>query len=379
MSEQLEYINEWLASPKIPSLVKVQVKGLIDNKLIHLGKLKESIEVCTYASQPERALPFAMAMQFLDSNSTSAYDTYVMAKKRNRPINVNWSPARWKEEHDKLSRLETFEKLAESNKVYDVSFFEMKLSARWPGYIIRNSRRLAMEGLRQRHCVAMYDERCASNTTCIVVVFLDKQRWTVELLRNRSDSITLVQAATRMNKQASQEIKNKLHQILGIQQPAAHKFISDEDENSKLVALRILETMRRNNIAALSCCFDGSGDSGQVDDATYKMIGSNSFKRKPELDVTVPVRTTVTEYSQEEGRYIKRTEMQETKLLTAFENLVEQVLDETGVNWYNNEGGYGEMTLFAGTGTFEYEVRQRFTNSNLVASDTWELDEEEHE
>lgn len=43
-------------------------------------------------------------------------------------------------------------------------------------------------------------------------------------------------------------------------------------------------------------------------------------------------------------------------------------LEEVDVDWYNNDGGYGELIIDVSNGTVSLEVNQRYTESNTEYS-----------
>ena len=56
------------------------------------------------------------------------------------------------------------------------------------------------------------------------------------------------------------------------------------------------------------------------------------------------------------------------------ESWADAVLDSTGVDWYNNDGGFGTITIDVKGRTYEYEVNQRQTTSSVEASGTVNVD-----
>ena len=126
---------------------------------------------------------FAAGAMGMKAQRVPVADTVAMAKKLGRQIRLDWSPRRWREEHDRMAKAVTLRQFSEENVDYDVEFFASKLPPKYPGYIIRNSRRLATVGWYQRHCVASYHPRCVDGSSAFVCVFVDRTRWTVELNR----------------------------------------------------------------------------------------------------------------------------------------------------------------------------------------------------
>lgn len=61
------------------------------------------------------------------------------------------------------------------------------------------------------------------------------------------------------------------------------------------------------------------------------------------------------------------------KLYELLENWAYELLEKTGVDWYNNDGGYGEIIFDMTENKFSYEVYGRYTQSNLEASSEEEI------
>ena len=145
-------------------------------------------------------------------------DTVAMAKKLGRTIRLDWSPRRWHEEHDKMAKAVTLRQFREKNVNYDVEFYAKLLPPKFPGYIIRNSLRLATVGWYQRHCVASYHSSCQSGSSAIVCVFVDHTRWTVELRKtdNPDHPIRITQIRTTDNRGPEPQTEQKIHEYLGL-------------------------------------------------------------------------------------------------------------------------------------------------------------------
>ena len=84
---------------------------------------------------------FAAGAMGMKAQRVPVADTVAMAKKLGRQIRLDWSPRRWREEHDRMAKAVTLRQFSEENVDYDVEFFASKLPPKYPGYIIRNSRR----------------------------------------------------------------------------------------------------------------------------------------------------------------------------------------------------------------------------------------------
>ena len=88
------------------------------------------------------------------------------------------------------------------------------------------------------------------------------------------------------------------------------------------------------NVHSFEIEFEGSGDSGQIDDVTFYDSGNEVMD--------IPADTITWVYSQ-----YGDTEPQEQQVTIqkAVEDLGYTMLDESGHDWYNNDGGYGNINV----------------------------------
>jgi len=335
-------------------------------KLLEVGQLSNEV-VATILDAGEQArdtsklLGFATGYLYLQSKGVPIHDVVSMAKKQGRKINLSWSEARWRDEHERLSRVATLERLAGTNVEYPVSEVAALLPKRFPGYLIRSSRRLGMEGLRQRHCVADYHERILSGRSAIASVFADGKRWTVELVATGDNEapLRMTQVKTRYNGLPSETIRKRIAKMLGIKSkpvpksapPGATESQPDHKENYR----RVLVALRQHNVETVRVEFDGSGDSGSIEYVSFT----------PEIDAErIYLQFEQTNREWVEGRYLYTTVMQRVSLDKAINDVVYAWLNSTNVDWYNNDGGFGHCEINVQAGTIEMEVNTRYTESS---------------
>lgn len=338
-------------------------------KLLAAGQLNDQIledvlDAGRLAGDSSKLIGFTAGMLFMQSQGVPVHDTIAMAKKQGRKINLAWSASRWKSEHDRLSRAEALARLSQEHVAYDVSKFATALPEQFPGYLIRNSRQLGREGLRQRHCVASYHERLQAGECAIAAVFVNKQRWTVQLMATGKEDapLRIVQIKTRYNVEAPKAVKEVIHRLLGVkyQREVSPANAAAPEGNSYMDNLRAaLPVLREHGVESVTVNFDGCGDSGQIDGASYF----------PEIDpqgITVPVRQGIREFV--DGAWIMRYETQALELEDAIQAIAEDYLDETNVNYSDGEGGWGELSIDVAQGTVSLEVNVRYVESNTEFS-----------
>lgn len=314
-----------------------------------------------------KLIGFAVGFLHLRTQGVPVHDVIRMAKAQKRRINLSWGAKRWKEEHDRLSRAEALQRMAADNVRYDVSKFEKYLPERFSGYLIRTSRRLGMEGLRQRHCVASYDSRLKRGDCAIAAVFVDKQRWTVELALSKDENapLRIDQIKTRYNGLPPASVRQEIHDMLGIDlkksnpsgyMPAAQNYIYMENLR------RVLPVLRQHGIEAVTVSFNGEGDSGSIEEVSYEPC------ENPDALKATPIEHISTSSYFEGGEWRRTARPEQSTLHEAIDALTNDYLEETGIDWYNNDGGYGELVIDVQAGTVCLEVNVRFTEERTEYS-----------
>lgn len=341
-------------------------------QLLSAGQIPEDVihsvlDAGEITGDTSKLIGFAVGFLHLRGQGVPVHDVIRMAKAQKRRVNLAWGAKRWKEEHDRLSRAEALQRMAQENVRYDVSKYEKHLPERFNGYLIRTSRRLGMEGLRQRHCVASYDSRLKRGDCAIAAVFADGQRWTVELaLTKDADApLRIDQIKTRYNGLPPTSVRQEIHDILGIDLkkagasgsvPTAQNYIYMENLR------RVLPVLRQQGIETVTVCFNGEGDSGSIDDIYY-----TPSERADEVKA-LPVKHFGTSTYFDEGQWRRQAGLRQSTMNEALDELTYDYLEETGVDWYNNDGGYGELVIDAQAGTVSLNVQVRYTNTSTEYS-----------
>lgn len=348
---------------------KLLQAGQLDDEamsvILAAGRLDPGIQ-----KDSQRLLSFAVGYLYLQSQGVPIRDTIRMASDLRRRINLGWSPTRWKQEHDRLSRLATLKRLAGANVVYDLSAFDLVMPGGISGYLIRTSRRLGMEGLRQRHCVASYHDQVNSGHCAIAAVFAAGQRWTVQLYLtgNAEQPLRIGQIKGRYNALPPREVNLHIRGMMGISikdnavvdatsAPAGRLYM----ENLR----RVLPHLRAADVGEVRVTFDGGGDSGSIQSVDYDI-------QLNETDIVVDVLVNSRHF--DEGNWVVSQETVRKSLSDAIEVIADDYLEETDVDWYDADGGYGEMVINAAEGTVSMEINTRYTETTCAFSNTREIE-----
>lgn len=334
-------------------------------QLLSAGQIPEDvihtvIDAGEITGDTSKLIGFAVGFMHFRNKGVPVHDVIRMAKAQKRRINLSWGEKRWKEEHDRLSRAEALQRMAAENVQYDVSKFEKHLPERFNGYLICTSRRLGMEGLRQRHCVASYDSRVRKGDCAIVAVFADGQRWTVELrLTNDAEApLRIDQIKTRYNGLPPAPVRQQIHKTLGIdlKQSTGGASYPVQDALYMENLRRLLPVFRQHGIEKVTVTFNGYSDSGSIEDVTYEPCDN------PDALKSLLVEHISTTSFFEDGQWRRTATPEQTTLEEVIDALTNDYLEETGVDWYNNDGGFGDLIVDVQSGTVSLVVNVRFTD-----------------
>lgn len=343
-------------------------------RLLTIGHLDEItlqtvIDAAGLAGDYNKVLWFTSSYLFMRSKGIPVGDVIAMSKQHNRKVKLDWSIKRWQTEHEKLSRMASLKVLSDKNSVYDVSFFENNILEDFSGYLIKTSRRLGMEGLRQRHCVASYESRILQGVTAIASVFVNQTRWTVELLKTSNEAIpiSIGQIKTKFNDVADKTVRSKVYEILGIAKPNHAPERSDNDERSlrETNLARIINVLRNLGVTDVEVCFAGCGDSGSIHEI--------NITPSPEGEHKITLLTSKRDYH--EGTWLVTEEDVELSLDDAIHEVVYDYLEMTGVNWAEGDGGQGKFLINFNSGTFDLDVEQNYTEITTGFANEWSFNE----
>lgn len=338
-------------------------------QLFAVGHLNEDVlstilDAGECAGDRARLLGFAAGYLHLRSQHIPVHDVIRMAKEQGRRINLGWSAKRWSAEHDRLSRAEALARLAKENVSYDLSKYDALVPAEMKGKLIRTSRRLGMEGLRQRHCVASYDGRIKAGHCAIASVIADRQRWTVQLVAtgNSETPLRIDQIKTRHNGLPSGKVRDCVHKMFGVD-PArkpARQMADDPAERTYMDTLRrLLPVLEQNGVNRVTVSFDGYGDDGSIDGIWY-----DSAEEFDGRAVNVEHEEVTRHFN--DGQWITEREHVNASVTKAIDELTYDYLEETGVDWVNDEGGFGELVIDVVRGTVALDVNVRTVESCSV-------------
>jgi len=140
-----------------------------------------------------------------------------------------------------------------------------------------------------------------------------------------------------------------------------------KNENIKPYVKTMLKMIKDGGGKEIRVSFDGSGDSGSVESAEI-YDGNKSLN----MEFSVDYLEMSSSWSKE-GGWIKTENIKRMPVKQALTQFCYDMLEETGIDWYNNDGGYGELYITLDPVEIKLEVNTRYTEVN---SDEFVLDEQ---
>lgn len=132
----------------------------------------------------------------------------------------------------------------------------------------------------------------------------------------------------------------------------------------------MMDDLARDGFTKAIVYFDGCGDSGSVESVSFykgeqyiptdlTTLNSDTLKTKK-----YPIVTTSTSYDEDSKKWV---DLDESKLCSApelIEHIAYQKLDESNIDWYNNDGGYGELMFIFNKKKIKLNMNTRYTEVN---------------
>lgn len=115
--------------------------------------------------------------------------------------------------------------------------------------------------------------------------------------------------------------------------------------------------------------FDGCGDSGSIECVSYYKdtglvtdltgLHSNALK-----DEKYPYESCSSAYNSETKRWDETWELETVSANKLIEVIAYEKLEASNIDWYNNDGGFGEVNFFFDSKRIELDMNQRYTEIN---------------
>jgi hypothetical protein len=201
-------------------------------------------------------------------------------------------------------------------------------------------------------------------------VIVERQRWTVQVERTgiADTPLAITQIKTRLNGIATPDVRRKIHALMDIDQNRAEITSETLPECNYLENLRrVLPLLDGAGIETVTVTFSGSGDSGAIDDAWFTPKQPDEFSK---TQVSQLRRTSIFE----DGQWTKAVVPETMSLRDALDNITNDYLEEAGINWYDNDGGFGELEIDVAERSVSLNINVNYTESTNEFCETKNID-----
>jgi hypothetical protein len=113
-------------------------------------------------------------------------------------------------------------------------------------------------------------------------------------------------------------------------------------------------------VTGIKIKYDGSGDSGCIDDVLYT-VDKLSENEEDAFDAVKSLESWDTG--------VKRLNMLHSGLSSDIQNFAEEEILNDVEDWWNNEGGFGDMCILVPSGKYQIENNIRITDTETYEHD----------
>lgn len=124
---------------------------------------------------------------------------------------------------------------------------------------------------------------------------------------------------------------------------------------SRLKREDLLSALQFSGVTKAVVSFDGSGDSGSIDLVMCYDERDQRINPEDEIDWEFISTRWV------DGAWQEESSFRPIPLTKALEDLCYDMLEQTGIDWYNNDGGFGELRINVTSKQIDLEVNTRYT------------------
>jgi hypothetical protein len=139
----------------------------------------------------------------------------------------------------------------------------------------------------------------------------------------------------------------------------------DSTERTDTMDLRttVLVKLAKHGIGEVRIEFDGSGDDGQIDSITCTTVNgqAGSLEWPCEIPETILSSSDVS-WSTCHAWIDSGGELQFSRMRSLLEDWAYALLDQTGVDWVNEDGGYGTIVIVPAEDAIRCEINTRFVD-----------------
>lgn len=352
-----------LPSPAGNLFSRLYKQGLMTNPMA-----RTLIGAAEVARIPKQVMGFATAYHALRSRQVPVIDTIRLAQRFGRQLDLLGSVENWFEEHRRFRRVVELQQATEADESYDTSGCEEFLPERWPGYLIRSSRRLALVCLRLQ-LNGEYDYYLAKHSdTAVAVVFLNGERWTVALAVDRAEEapqIRITQIRGMCRRLPEKEERDAIYARLGLTpRSLAFPVVPDHTVDPEIEPLyktnlrHLVAELTKHNVVRVTLTESTNWKNRDAEGVVVLNAAGDDISTAVLL---AQVRAEVERARRADDGWVPMRIPQETSIGTAVYWLAAACTRDTGAEWRKRRSGSQRMVIDLEQGTLDLETRTRST------------------
>lgn len=146
-----------------------------------------------------------------------------------------------------------------------------------------------------------------------------------------------------------------------------NETLSRERESLKSRMTGLTKRLKSLGVVRVEVDYDGIGDSGDIQDVRALKTAAKKSKEQELVDLSaekIEVERFESVYDNDAKSWTRRAYKVEVDMKQALDDFTTAFLGFHGIDWYNNEGGYGTVVLSVADGTVKAEHNTRFESSH---------------
>ena len=351
-----------LPGPAGPLLRKLFKQGLLTAHMTGVA-----LDAAELATRPRDILPFMVAQHALRARQVPVKRIFALAKRFGQRIDLLAPVDEWYRIQERLW-LAVALKEHTDREVYKTGAVEALLPARWPGYLIRTSRRWGMVRLRLHLTNAWGFYWGLKNDCALATVFVDGQRWALALGADGTGdkpALRIHRIVTNVERRPTEPERLAVYAALGLTprshaepRRAAHELDPQLDPLYRVNLRHLLAVLRRLAVARVSVA--ETADWQRREENAIDIVGVSGAS----LDGAIrneKMSVEAEEYDALDDGWVFRRAPREATVAHTIESIVREYSHDTGVNWRCHRNGSRKVEIDVARGTITMTLRTRLT------------------
>ena len=351
-----------LPRPAGPLLRKLFRQGLLTAHMTGVA-----LDAAELATRPRDILPFMVAQHALRARQVPVKRIFALAKRFGQRIDLLAPVDEWYRIQERLW-LAVALKEHTDREVYEVGAVETLLPARWPGYLIRTSRRWGVVRLRLHLINAWAFDWGLKNNCALATVFVDGRRWALALGADGSGdkpALRIHRIATNVERRPTEAERLAVYAALGLTprshaepRRAAHEVDPQLEPLYRVNLRHLLAVLRSLEVARVSVA--ETADWQRREENTIDIVGVSGANLNGAIQ-NEKMSIEAEEYDGLDDGWVFRRVPREATVTHAIESVISEYSHDTGVNWRYHRNGSRKVEIDVARGTITMTLRTRST------------------